>query len=972
MCGGFGAQAERASRERDGARSDAGRGAQQQQRLDGAFGGRSAFPLAQRQQAAFPGGRCVCRTGVSGRTVGRSGIRLFRLLGDRDFRQMHEVRRLGARVSEDGAAQGVAAESVQHLVPQGVEDGFAGVQPDAGSVGPGPAHAEVVTRGRRITVESRKQRIECGGPCRGQREVVVEIAADRQSEQLCGRLHEPAHVGRKQLQVPLAIEVAAQRVETLRHLARPAVEPRVGGFDAGDLPGGQRSVQPVADPPFAVVGQRFEQVVAERPVVDEPADDVEDLVGTQLPADRLQLVEQHLQHAALASAGGDEVDDHHVAPLAVAVDAPQALFQARGIPGNVVVDHQPAELQVDAFPGRVGGDEETGAVGVAEPLDRRFAFRPRHAAVNRDDPSRVPEALQAPDQVLDRVAVLAEDQPLVAGVALVVEHCTKPFELRLGPRLDQPARPRDQPVDGGDLFAQLVDRHGDHRAEDRLLVRRRARNGAVVVAGVGVSQRIEDIGVVSVAGRELRGAEIRCGEASGSQILDRAPEPRDSPFQRPAKRPRRAGEAPLEHAQGKAGRRLVVQRVTVRAAQPGRGEVVQRLLAVGARRQVVAERGAGALREERSAGQVDHLLLGPADEVAGARHSREAAERLFGAERVRVEQAPQLVVGRVLAHVRRGAQQQEMARAPAQAGETTFGSGAAGQRLGELVAAGLAGAPALPRGGQLVGLVEDRQIVGGHRGAPQPLEHGVAGQRVQRHDDQIAIRFRERVAGTRRAAGDDPESKPEQRPQLPLPVADQTGGRHDDHPLDPSPRQHLAHDEPGNDRLAGPRVVGQQEAERILTEHSLVDRDALVRQWIDARGLAGERRVALMAVGQMQRFGDGPDGIGAAGEVERWGHALRPGPGPDVRLDPVRRPRGGLFFQCAELRRRQWMRARLTVLPPVHRERRDAEPAGELLLGEVHGSPETSHVLGCVHNGCEVHRCPRVRIVQDKRLPEYP
>ena len=55
----------------------------------------------------------------------------------------------------------------------------------------------------------------------------------------------------------------------------------------------------------------------------------------------------------------------------------------------------------------------------------------------------------------------------------------------------------------------------------------------------------------------------------------------------------------------------------------------------------------------------------------------------------------------------------KMARAPAEAGETALGRGAAGQRLGKLVAARFARSPALPRGGQLVRFVEDREIVGG-------------------------------------------------------------------------------------------------------------------------------------------------------------------------------------------------------------------------------------------------------------------
>ncbi len=62
--------------------------------------------------------------------------------------------------------------------------------------------------------------------------------------------------------------------------------------------------------------------------------------------------------------------------------------------------------------------------------------------------------------------------------------------------------------------------------------------------------------------------------------------------------------------------------------------------------------------------------------------------------------------------------------------------------------------------------------------------------------------------------------------------------------------------------LAGHCVVGEQEAERVLPEHALVDRDALVRQRVDdareetlrgnnrvvARMLRGSRGSAMVAI----------------------------------------------------------------------------------------------------------------------------
>ena len=44
--------------------------------------------------------------------------------------------------------------------------------------------------------------------------------------------------------------------------------------------------------------------------------------------------------------------------LAVAVDAAHPLLQAHRVPRDVVVDHEPAELEVDAFAGGLGGDQD--------------------------------------------------------------------------------------------------------------------------------------------------------------------------------------------------------------------------------------------------------------------------------------------------------------------------------------------------------------------------------------------------------------------------------------------------------------------------------------------------------------------------------------------------------------------------------------------------------------------------------------
>ena len=55
---------------------------------------------------------------------------------------------------------------------------------------------------------------------------------------------------------------------------------------------------------------------------------------------------------------GDEIESVDVPLLPDAMDAPEPLLQPGRVPGQVVIDHQPAELEVDPFAGRLGGDAD--------------------------------------------------------------------------------------------------------------------------------------------------------------------------------------------------------------------------------------------------------------------------------------------------------------------------------------------------------------------------------------------------------------------------------------------------------------------------------------------------------------------------------------------------------------------------------------------------------------------------------------
>ena len=342
------------------------------------------------------------------------------------------------------------------------------------------------------------------------------------------------------------------------------------------------------------------------------------------------------------------------------------------------------------------------------------------------------------------------------------------------------------------------------------------------------------------------------------------------------------------------------------------GRVVQRPFAGGAPAQVVAQRGAMALRVERRAVEPDHLFLGPADEMPAPRLLRKIGEGFASREDVRQQQPPQIVIGVVLAHMRRRGKQQQMPRRPGKRPAVVVRVGAR-QGFRQPVAVGLPHPEVRPPvGGQLVGLVEDDEVVGRGRRFPQPAEHARAGQGVEAGDRQVALQPGEGVSGACVVAGGDAEPEPEQVPHLPAPVADEAGGRDDEHPPREAPRQHLAHVEPGHDRLARAGVVGQQEPERRSFEHAFVDGNPLVRERVDERGLRCEGRVGHMAVGKAPRFGDGGDGFRVGGEVRRRGGRQAP-----ARGDSLFRALCGRALKVEDFPPRQVVGARLAVLPAI-------------------------------------------------------
>lgn len=79
--------------------------------------------------------------------------------------------------------------------------------------------------------------------------------------------------------------------------------------------------------------------------------------------------------------------------------------------------------------------------------------------------------------------------------------------------------------------------------------------------------------------------------------------------------------------------------------------------------------------------------------------------------------------------------------------------------------------------------------------------------------------------------------------QLSHPLGSETGGGHDEDAVARPTKDQLLHVEPRHDRLAGARVVGQQETQAGLGQEPVVDRLELVGQRLDVRHRHGRHVV---------------------------------------------------------------------------------------------------------------------------------
>ena len=180
------------------------------------------------------------------------------------------------------------------------------------------------------------------------------------------------------------------------------------------------------------------------------AHDIEDGVVLQCVADFLQLAQQLAENLPLDRVRGDEVENVAVFRLAVTVDAAHPLLKASRVPGQIVIEQDIAALQVDAFAGSLGGDEDLGATLARAVAEFLLGAKPGaglvpgaglHAAVDAlDGETPFP---QFQDEVIEGVAELREDEQAAIRVGQEVlalkelgvlprDDVMQPFELGLG------------------------------------------------------------------------------------------------------------------------------------------------------------------------------------------------------------------------------------------------------------------------------------------------------------------------------------------------------------------------------------------------------------------------------------------------------------------------------------------------------------------------------------------------------------
>ena len=189
---------------------------------------------------------------------------------------------------------------------------------------------------------------------------------------------------------------------------------------------------------------------------------VEDGVVVEGVADFLQLLKEPVEHPSLDRVRRYEVEDETVFALSVPVDPTHPLFEAVGVPGDVVVEEDVAALKVDAFACGFGRNQHLD-VSFSELLLRVEAcpgFVPRsrfHAAMDAPDgEAPIPETLH---QIVEGVLELREEKQALLGTLekpLILHDPSKLPELLFAPCFLDLLRPFGKLLELPDLLPHLV------------------------------------------------------------------------------------------------------------------------------------------------------------------------------------------------------------------------------------------------------------------------------------------------------------------------------------------------------------------------------------------------------------------------------------------------------------------------------------------------------------------------------------
>ena len=152
------------------------------------------------------------------------------------------------------------------------------------------------------------------------------------------------------------------------------------------------------------------------------------LVDAELVEDYRELLLQHFADAELYRVLKHEVDCPYRLGLADTVHTADPLFQPHRVPGDVVIDNDMGELQVQALTTRVGGNQHS--VRFAEGVLGLLAFLHVHGAVQGDD--RDPPGLQKLFQHLLGGYEFGEDQRLQVRLVFLGLQFVDPLDQRLG------------------------------------------------------------------------------------------------------------------------------------------------------------------------------------------------------------------------------------------------------------------------------------------------------------------------------------------------------------------------------------------------------------------------------------------------------------------------------------------------------------------------------------------------------------